>query len=95
MSAPARYRETLGIDVKWYPKSERWRIEVAGSPTLQAVFIAHSTLVGITAVDTYDPDVVAGLIQIHRDAIEDTIAVAKMEGWPDKLGLLPHSIHSM
>jgi hypothetical protein len=84
-----RYRVTIGSQVTWYPKSERWRIEVAGSLTMQAVFIKHCILAGITEVDSDDPKVVAGLVQIHREAIEEAIGVAETENWPDRLGVLP------
>jgi len=83
---------TLSGDVMWYPKAERWRIEIVDSKTLQGVFVKHSTLVEIIDLDSLDPAVVAGLVQIHRDKIEDCIASAEAENWPEKLGLLPHNI---
>ena len=85
-----RYRVTIGSEVTWYSKSERWRIEIVGSSSLQAVFVTHSALVRLTAVNSFDPGVVAGLIQIHREAIEQSIGVAEVEVWPDRLGILPH-----
>jgi hypothetical protein len=91
MNMQTKSPETIGSEVKWYPKAERWCIEIAGSPTLQGVFIKHSTLVGITDVETHDPAIMAGLVQIHRDTIEKCIAAAQMENWHDKYGLLPYS----
>jgi hypothetical protein len=85
-----RYRVSIDNQVTWYAKAERWRIKVVGSPTMEGVFIAHKTLIGITEVDSYDLGEVAGLVQIHRDAIEESIGVAEMENWPDRLGILPH-----
>lgn len=82
----------LGSSATWFPKAERWRIEITGSPTLEAVFISHTTLVQITDVDTHDPDLVAGLVQIHHGAIEESINAAAMAGWPDRLGVLPQRV---
>lgn len=92
MNGPSPTPDTIGCEVTWYPKSERWRIEIVGSATLQGVFMTHRNLVSITAVDTYDTAVIAGLVQLHRDTIEQCIATARAENWHDKHGLLPHSI---
>lgn len=86
---PSESEQALGSSVTWFPKAERWRIEITGSPTLEAVFIAHATLVRITDVDTHDPDLVAGLVQIHHVAIEESINAAAVAGWPERLGVLP------
>ena len=83
---------TIGSQVTWYPKAERWRIEVVHPSAMKAAFIRHDILVGITEVDAHDPDVVAGLVQIHRMEIEDAIVMAELANWPDKLGVLPQGI---
>jgi hypothetical protein len=86
----SRYRVSIGNQLTWYPKAERWRIDVVGSQRMQGVFIAHKTLVGVTSVDSYDLSEVAGLVQIHRNDIEEAIGQAELENWPDRLGILPH-----
>ena len=92
MASPIKDLETIGSSVSWFPKAEHWRIEISGSPTLQAVFMKHARLVQIAEIDTHDPEVVAGLVQIHRGAIEDSIEIAASEGWPDRLGLIPQRV---
>jgi hypothetical protein len=85
----ADYSVTLGSHVSWYPKSERWRIEIAKPKEMGAVWIAHKVLCGITEVDTLDPELISGLVQIHRTAIEQHIGLAEMENWKEALGVLP------
>ena len=80
---------TLGSHVSWFPKSERWLIEVTVPQTMQAVWISHDALCRITEVDTRDPAVISGLVQIHRSEIEQHIRRAEMENWKDALGVLP------
>ena len=52
--ASSDYPVTLGSHVSWYPKAERWRIEVADPQTMKAVWIDHRVLARITEVDTRD-----------------------------------------
>lgn len=82
----------IGSQVTWYPKSERWRIEIIHPSTMKAAFIRHDVLAGITTVNSHDPEVVAGLVQIHRMEIEEVIVLAELQSWPDKLGVLPQGI---
>jgi hypothetical protein len=84
---------TIGNHVTWLPKSERWRIEVMEPPAMKAVFISHVALVRITVVNGSNSDEVAGLVQIHRVEIEEAIAIAEMQNWPDKLGILPEGLN--
>lgn len=86
------YPVTIGSQVTWYPKAQRWRIDVVEPSTMTAVYITHDTLARIIAADSRDPDVIAGLLQLHRDTIEESISDAEMEQWPDRLGILPHGI---
>ena len=88
----SEYSVTLGSHVSWYPKAERWRIEVVEPKEMKAVWIAHKALCSITAVDTLDPDLVSGLVQVHRTAIEQHISLAEMENWKDALGVLPQGL---
>jgi hypothetical protein len=83
---------TIGSQATWYPKSERWRIEVIHPSTMKAAFIRHEILIGVTDVDSHDPEVVAGLVQMHRMEIEELIVMAELKNWPDKLGVLPQGI---
>lgn len=85
----ADYSVTLGSHVSWYPKAERWRIEIAKPKEMGAVWIAHKVLCGITEVDTLDAELISGLVQIHRTAIEQHIGLAEMENWKEALGVLP------
>jgi len=57
---------------------------------MTAVYVTHVALTRIIATDSHDPGVIAGLIQVHRTAIEESISDAEMENWPDRLGILPH-----
>ena len=84
------YPVTIGAQVTWYPKSERWRIEVVEPSSMTAVYITHEALVRITRADSHDPGVIAGWLQVHRDVIEELIGDAEMEHWPDRIGILPH-----
>lgn len=59
---------------------------------MTAVYITHDALTRITAVDSHDPGVIAGLLQVHRATIEESISNAEMENWPDRLGILPHGL---
>ena len=86
------YPVTIGSQVTWYPKAQRWRIDVVEPSTMTAVYITHDALSKIIAVDSHDPEVIAGLLQVHRDTIEESISDAEMEHWPDRLGILPHGI---
>ena len=90
--APNDYSVTLGSQVSWYPKAERWRIEVTDPQTMKAVWIAHDVLRRITDVDTRDPELVSGLVQIYRAEIEHHIRQAEMENWKDSLGVLPQGL---
>ena len=83
------YRVTLGSQVNWYPKAERWCIEVTDPETMKAVWISHSVLCRITEVDTHDPTLASGLVQIYRTEIEQHIERAEMENWKDAFGVLP------
>ena len=83
---------TLGSDVTWFPKAEKWRIEVTVPHTMKAVWIDHTVLCGITEVDARDPELVSGLVQIHRAEIEQHIQRAEMENWRDALGVLPQGV---
>ena len=83
---------TLGSQVSWYPKAERWRIEVTDPHTMKAVWIAHDVLRRITEMDTRDPELVSGLVQIYRAEIEQHIRRAEMENWKDSLGVLPQGL---
>ena len=85
----------IGSQVTWYPKSERWQIEVVHPSAMKAAFIKHSVLVDIAEVDSHDAEVVAGLVQIHRAEIEEIIGMAELENWPDSLGVLPQGIDGM
>jgi hypothetical protein len=76
---------TLGSHVNWYPKAERWRIEVTYPQTMKAVWIAHNVFRRITEMDTHDPELVSGLVRIHRAEIEQHIQRAEMENWKDAL----------
>lgn len=49
-------------------------------------------MVDVAEVDAHDPELVAGLVQIHRAQIEEIIGMAELENWPDKLGILPQGI---
>jgi hypothetical protein len=86
---------TIGSQVTWYPKSERWRIEIAHPSTMKAAFIRHEVLIGVIDVESHDPEVVAGLVQIHRMEIEELIVMAELKNWPDKLGVLPEGIEGV
>jgi hypothetical protein len=88
----ASHLVTIGSQVTWYPKAERWRIEVVYPSTMKAAFIRHDILVDIAKVDSRDPEVVAGLVQIHRTEVEEVIVLAELENWPDKLGVLPQGV---
>ena len=57
-----------------------------------AVYITHDALAKIIVVDSRAPEVIAGLLQVHRTIIEEYISDAEMEHWPDRLGVLPHGI---
>jgi hypothetical protein len=83
---------TIGSQVTWYPKSQRWRVEVVYPSTMKAAFIRHDVLIGITEADSYDPEIVAGLVQMHRMEIEEAIVTAELQNWPDRLGVLPQGI---
>jgi hypothetical protein len=82
----------IGSQVSWYPKAERWRIEVADPQTMKAVWIAHDVLRRITEVDTRDTKMVSGLVQIYRAEIEQHIRRAEMENWKESLGVLPQGV---
>jgi len=84
------YPVTIGTQVAWYEKANRWRIDVVEPSTMTAVYITHGALTRIIATDSRDPGVTAGLVQVHRAAIEELISDAEMENWPDRLGILPH-----
>lgn len=84
------YPVTIGSQVTWYQKAQRWRIEVVEPPTMTAVYITHDALTRIIATDSRDPEVIAGLLQVHSTTIEESISDAEMEHWPDRLGILPH-----
>ena len=86
---------TIGSQVTWYPKSQRWRVEVIYPSTMKAAFIKHSVLADIAELDSHDPDLAAGLIQIHRGEIEEIIGMAELENWPDKLGVLPQGVDGL
>ena len=86
------YPVTIGAQVAWYPKAERWRIEVVEPSSMTAVYITHDALVRVTREDSHDPGVIAGCLLVHRDAIEELISNAEMEQWPDRLGILPHGV---
>ena len=90
--ASSDYPVTLGSHVSWYPKAERWRIEVADPQTMKAVWIDHRVLARITEVDTRDPELIAGLVQIYRAEIEEHIQLAEKENWRDALGVLPQGL---
>lgn len=59
---------------------------------MTAVYITHDALTRIIGVDSRDSEVIAGLLQVHRETIEESISDAEMEHWPDRLGILPHGI---
>lgn len=48
---------------------------------MKAVWIAHRVLRRIAEVDTRDPELVSGLVQINRAEIEQHIRRAEMENW--------------
>jgi len=77
---------TLGSSVSWFPKSERWRIEVTDPQTMKAVWLSHNVLCDITEVVTRDPELVSGLVQIYRAEIEQHIRRARswrfLRTWP-------------
>lgn len=83
---------TIGSHVTWYPKSQRWRVEVVYPSTMKAAFITHSVLADVADLDSHDAELAAGLVQIHRAEIEEIIGMAELENWPDKLGVLPQGI---
>lgn len=89
--ANGEFPVTLGSHVNWYPKAERWRIEVTYPQTMKAVWIIHNVLRRITEMDTHDPELVSGLVRIHRAEIEQHIQRAEMENWKDALGVLPRT----
>lgn len=51
---------TLGSQVRWYPKAERWRIEVTDPQTMKAVWITHEALRRIVEADTLGAELVSG-----------------------------------
>ena len=90
-----KYPVTIGCEVEWFPKAERWRIEVVEPTAMKAVFITHSALAIIIGDDSHDPAVVAGLVQMHRAVIEETISAAEAETWVDRLGVLPQGLEGL
>lgn len=86
------YPVTIGTEVSWYPKSERWRIEVVEPSKMTAVWISHDVLSNIIESETRDPDMISDLVQAHRTAIEEHIGLAEMESWKNGFGVLPQGI---
>ena len=84
------YPVTIGVQVAWYPRAERWRIDVVEPSTMIAIYITHGALTQIIGTNSLDPCIIAGSVQVHRTAIEELISDAETENWPDRLGVLPH-----
>lgn len=83
---------TIGSQVSWYSKAERWHIEVIDPQTMKAVWITHDVLRRIIEADTLGAELVSGLVQVYRAEVEQHIRRAEMENWKDSLGVLPQGL---
>jgi hypothetical protein len=82
----------LAQDVSPHPGRWKWRIEVYASDTMSVAWFTHESLCAILGADSHDPATISGLVQSHRDEIQECISIAAMEHWPEELGIRPEGI---
>ena len=86
--APNDYSVTLGSQVSWYPKAERWRIEVTDPQTMKAVWIAPRRASSHYR-SGHARSGVGFRFGSNPPSREQHIRQAEMENWKDSLGVLP------